>query len=626
MPWQGYENGQYVQSMQLVDYSGDQLVKRGLIAHRLNARRAASLSNRVLSLSGQELLVVDATDRDKPVVKADLDLSFVVTQVRVSGDRLVLLSTTGGSIPTVRRVAAASPDAVLGSLALPPYPVVGFEMAETNLHLLQLEPDTYRQEPVLGTNQVVTWIDQPPIRKEIVRTNIDWEFPEPIVTNRIITRIVVFPLLPTDPPGTQPRTETNIHILPVIIQLPPVLVTNVQTIVRFEPVPPLPSTNLVVVTNSNSVTIPGALVAREIGFDGDAPRELGQSRIQRPAAYSGSIFRGLRAAPELLLWTEPSSNGNGWGWGWPTDVLIPGGFGGIAVGDGFFPGRRGWWWSWWQNTLVVVAEDISVAGSPVLRSAVTLGGTGKHQGFSDAYVSEGRLYVSHREAITREETKGSDATGGIFGPGFPTPWWVTETRHLLNVVDFADPAEPMFRTPIGIPAELAGISHRAGLIYTSGTTTNTPAGRTDLSALAYDGLGAALVDATTVSTHSEVQVKPDGNVYAVEPASANGVSAQVHTLWITSEGRWNRGTSVNVPGSSPVLRSVGSLLTTDAPEGLGFVRPADGGAVLLGVMPGTCGQWIDWTAGDAGADATVWAPGIGARLLKLQPEAGRTGP
>jgi hypothetical protein len=135
-----------------------------------------------------------------------------------------------------------------------------------------------------------------------------------------------------------------------------------------------------------------------------------------------------------------------------------------------------------------------------------------------------------------------------------------------------------------------------------------------------------LVDATNVSAHSEVAVKPNGNVFAVEPVAPNGVSAQVHTLWITNEGRWQRGTSVNVPGTSPVLRSVGSLLTTDAPEGLGFVRPTDSGAVLLGVMPGTCGQWIDWTAGDAGADATVWAPGIGARLLKLQPEAGQTGP
>jgi hypothetical protein len=625
VPWQGYENGQYVQSMQLVDYTGNRLVKRGVIAHRLNARRATAFSDRVLSLSGQELLVVDATDRDKPVVKADLDLSFAVSQVRVSGDRLVLLSTTAGSIPTVRRVAAASPDVVLGSLVLPQFPVVGFEMAGANLHVLQLEPDTYRQEAVVGTNQVVTWIDQPPIRKEIVRTNIEWHTPEPILTNRFFTNIVVFPPLPTDPPGTRPRIETNIHILPVIIQQPPVLMTNVQVVVRFEPVPPLPSTNSVVVTNWNSVTIPGALVAREIGFDGDAPRQLGQSRIQRPVAYSGSVFRGLRATPELILWAEPSTSGNGWGWGWPTDVLLPGGFGAITVGDGFFPGGRGWWW-WWQNTLVVVAEDISVTGSPMLRSAVTLGGTEKYQGFSDAYVADGRLYVSHREAITREESKGSDATGGIVGPGFPTPWWVTETRHLLNVVDFADPAEPMFRTPIGIPGKLAGISHRGSLVYTAGTTTNTPAGRNELSALAYDGLGAALVDATTVSAHSEVQVKANGNVFAAEPGTANGASAKVDTLWITNEGRWHRGTPVNVPGTSPVLRSVGSLLITDAPEGLGFVRPADDGAVLLGLMPGTCGLWIQWDAGDSGPGATVWAPGMGARLLKLQPEAGQTGP
>jgi hypothetical protein len=624
VPWQGYENGQYMQSMQLIDYTGNQLVKRGLIAHRLNARRATSLSSRILSLSGQELLVVDATDRDNPVVKADLDLSFVVSQVRVSGDRLVLLSTTGGTIPTVRRVAAASPDVVLGSLALPQYPVVGFDMAGTNLHLLQLEPDTYRQEPVLGTNQVVTWIDQPPIRKEIVVTNIGWEVPEPIVTNRIITNIVVFPLLPTDPPGTQPRIETNIHIVPVIIRPPPVLVTNIQLVVRLEPVSPLPSTNTVVVTNWTSVTIPGSLVAREIGFDGDQPRLLGESRITRPASVGGAFFRALEATPNLLLWVEPSSTGPGWGW--PTDILLPGVMPGIAIGDAILPGGRGWWWWWWQNSLVIVAEDISAIGNPVLQSAVTLGGTEKHQGFSDAFVSEGRLYVSHREAITREETKGSDATGGIITPGLPTPWWVTETRHVLNVVDFADPAEPMFRTQIGLPAELVGISHRGGLLYTAGSTTNTPAGRHELSALAYDGLGAALVDVTAVSAHSGVQAKADGRVYAVEPVQANAASARVESMWISSEGRWTRGTSVNVPGASPVLRGVGSLLITDSTEGLGFVRPTEDGAALLGVMTGTCGFWIDWTAGDSGADAAVWAPGLGARLLELRPEVGLTGP
>jgi len=56
------------------------------------------------------------------------------------------------------------------------------------------------------------------------------------------------------------------------------------------------------------------------------------------------------------------------------------------------------------------------------------------------------------------------------------------------------------------------------------------------------------------------------------------------------------------------------------------LRPTAEGAALLGVMPGACGLWIQWDAGDSGTGATVWAPGMGARLLKLQPEAGLEGP
>ena len=540
VPWQGYEDGQYIQAMQLVDYSGNRLVKRGIIPHRLQARRATALSDRLLSLSGQELLVVDAADRDKPVVKAELDLSLVVSRVRVDGDRLVLLSATSSSIPTVRRVAAAAPEVVLGSLVLPDFPVVGFEMDAGRLHVLQQEPDTYRTEPVLGTNVVVTWKGE----------------------------------------GT------------------------------------VPVTNSIVVTNWNQVTLPGQLVAREIGFDGDQPRVLGESRIQRPDLYYGTFFRALKAAPGLILWVEPAQSNPGYFRGWDL-VMMPG-------VDAFWGGGRGWWW-WWKNSLAVVAEDISTVGSPVLRSRLTLGGTDVFRGFSEAFAADGRLYVSHAEAITREEPK-TDGGGIIGGPGFPTPWWITETRNVLDVVDFADPAEPMIRKPVALPAQLSGISHRGALLYTSGTTTNTPAGRTELSALAYDGLAASLVDVTTVSGHTPVQVMSDGQVFAVEPTGTNAAPARIDSLKVGNDARWSMGTSVNVPGGSPVLRSVGSLLLADAPEGLGFVRPTTSGPALIGVAPALCGYWVDWTAGDAAADATLWVPGYGTRLVKVSPAAGMTGP
>jgi len=542
VPWQGYEDGQYVQAMQLVDYAGNRLVKRGIIPHRLQARRATTLADRILSLSGQELLVVDAANRDRPVVKADLDLSLVVSRVRVDGDRLVLLSATGSSIPTVRRVAAAAPEVVLGSLVLPDFPVVGFEMDAGRLHLLQQEPDSYRSEPVLTTNVVIVWKGD----------------------------------------GT------------------------------------VPVTNSTIVTNWNQITLPGSLVAREIGFQGDQPRLLGESRIQRPDLYYGTFFRGLKAAPGLMLWVEPAQSNAGYFRG------IDGGM--TPGGDALWAGGRGWWWWWWKNSLAVVAEDISNVGTPVLRSRVTLGGTDLFRGFSEAYATEGRLYVSHAEAITREEPKAGGATGGIVGPGFPFMWWITETRNILDVVDFADPAEPIFRKPVALPAELAGISHRGALVYTSGTTTNTPAGRTELGALAYDGLGASLVDTTTVSGHTPVRVLPDGQVFAAEPAGTNSRPARIDSLKIGNDARWSKGTSVDVLGDSPVLRSVGSIILSDAQQGLGFIRPTATGPALIGLAPPLCGYWVDWTAGDASPDATVWVPGYGTRLVRVSPIAGMTGP
>lgn len=621
VPWQGYENGEYLQAMQLVDLDGDRLVKRGLIRHRLNARRATALSDRVLSLSGQELLVVDATNRDKPLVTADLDLSFNVSQVRVQGDHLVLLSTTGSSIPTIRRVAASAPDVELGSLRLPPFPVVGFELAGTNLHVLQLEPDTYLSEPVTATNVVVRTVEQPPLRIETLLTNVVWEPQPPLETNRYFTNVLVYPPLPTDPPGTAPRVETNIHVITVLIPQPPLLKTNVEVVIRLDPQPPLQVTNWVRVTNWVQVTVPGTLVAREIGFDGDAPVPLGESRIERPAAYYGTFLRGLRAAPGLMLWVEPSNSG----YYGPifTDILLPGG--GAVAGDAawVWGGGRGWWWGWYRNTLTIIPEGIATPGTPRLHPGFTLGGRDPVRGFSEAFAFDGRLYVSHQEALTREVTKESEGDGtGIITPGLPgVPWWVTETRHVLDVVDFTDPADPMVRAPVPLPASLVGVSHAGSLLYTSGTTTNTPSGSNELSALAYDGLAAALVDVASVSQVSPVHVLPQGDVYTIEPGDGT-TPARVQVLAIGNDGKWARGAGVNVPGANPVLRPIGRMILTESSAGLGFVRPTAAGPAYLGAAPAACGLWVDWASGDSAAGGDVWVSAMGSRLVQFEPQVG----
>lgn len=145
VPWQGTEKDQWIQGLQLVDLAGNQLVKRGLVRHSVPARRATALGQRIVSLSSQELLVVDATDRDQPSLKADLDLAFPAERVRTLADRLDIVGSNPGKAPRLSRVKASTPDIPLGSLALPPFPVVGMERIGASLHLLLFEPDSFRQ-------------------------------------------------------------------------------------------------------------------------------------------------------------------------------------------------------------------------------------------------------------------------------------------------------------------------------------------------------------------------------------------------------------------------------------------------------------------------------------------------
>ena len=372
VPWQGTDKDAWIQGMQLVDLKDDQLVKRGLIRHSIAARRAAALADRIVSLSGQELLVVDATDRDQPVVKADLGLSFPAERVRVSGDRLDIVGTPNGKVPRLSRVKASSPDVTLGSLELLPFQVVGMERVGASLHVLHFEPDSYRQESRVTTNVIVGGKDGAG----------GW------ITNHIV------------------------------------------------------------VTNVESVVVPGRLHVLEVAFDGDKPLAHGSSSIARPEGYYGGPMKALLPDAGTVVWVE-SDSGSTLPW------VRPGGGIGIIDGPAVGPGRGGWWWGW-RNSMTLVTEDVSVAGKPALAATVVLGGKEGVSGFSSAFALNSLVHLSHREWIVREEEGPKDAAGN------PTRWWTTETRHVLDVVDVTNPREPLIRKPIGLPAELSGVSHKIG--------------------------------------------------------------------------------------------------------------------------------------------------------------------
>jgi hypothetical protein len=154
----------YASSVQLVDLNPDTVVARGLIQQRFQPRRATLYQNRILSISEWQLLSVDASDRDHPMVTATVSLAFPVDRVFLHGEFLVELGATdgwawwAGSVnPAVRAAAAASPDRVLASLSLPQLPVLGAAQRGDSLYILQAEQSYWSYPvPLAGADPAVT--------------------------------------------------------------------------------------------------------------------------------------------------------------------------------------------------------------------------------------------------------------------------------------------------------------------------------------------------------------------------------------------------------------------------------------------------------------------------------------
>ena len=124
VPYQGYEGTGYAKKVQIIDLNEKTLKKRGVIEHALQPRRATEYQDFIMSISGQELLSVDATNRDKPVVKGKVELAWFVDQIIPVGDHLLQLARGSNWYfgeqrgPSLRVATKADPDDALGSLIL----------------------------------------------------------------------------------------------------------------------------------------------------------------------------------------------------------------------------------------------------------------------------------------------------------------------------------------------------------------------------------------------------------------------------------------------------------------------------------------------------------------------------
>lgn len=129
MPFEGWggedqecSRGTYQSGVQLIDWSADELVLRGVASVEGSARRGFLHDDRLFAVSDARVETFDISDRNAPQRTDSLQLALMVERTVVSGDKVVRVTSnwwTQGlelDVTTVPRVEASEP---LGRLELP---------------------------------------------------------------------------------------------------------------------------------------------------------------------------------------------------------------------------------------------------------------------------------------------------------------------------------------------------------------------------------------------------------------------------------------------------------------------------------------------------------------------------
>lgn len=125
------------QGVHLIDLEKNTLRKRGSIDHKMQARRATVHRDRILSISGLELLTVDAIDRDNPKVVASTELSFSADRVFVQANHIIEISSIHGEEVSLRIAPAKDPSTMLKRTALSSLPLLGATLKDQRLYVVQ---------------------------------------------------------------------------------------------------------------------------------------------------------------------------------------------------------------------------------------------------------------------------------------------------------------------------------------------------------------------------------------------------------------------------------------------------------------------------------------------------------
>ncbi|MHA3770091.1 beta-propeller domain-containing protein [Verrucomicrobiota bacterium sgz303538] len=156
LPFTSYLNDGYGSGVQLFDLLPDSIVKRGAIRHDFSPRRATVVHDRVVTISQTDLISVDATNRDQPKITADLEISWPVDRVILTGDYLMQIGAKNAGLAgsTLTISPANNPDASLATVDLEGQPVLDASVKDGILYVLQAPRYRWRYINGLTLNSV----------------------------------------------------------------------------------------------------------------------------------------------------------------------------------------------------------------------------------------------------------------------------------------------------------------------------------------------------------------------------------------------------------------------------------------------------------------------------------------
>ncbi len=516
VPYSSYSTN-LLQGVQLIDFNRDALTKRGFISHDVEARRSTVHKDRILSVSARELLSVDAADRDHPVVKNELELSWPVNRVFVQGDYLIELETTAGwgngTAPTVRVVAAAAPDKVLGTLVLGNLPVAGATVRNGRLYLLQGQT-SYVMLPVAegekdtgaGTNQtklVCSVLDLTKLPALSILGSAEsvsgdtfngsadpvWPKPELLVWAAQQSNYWGPWLVDIARPGIMPIRggfwypywggDSKLYAVDVANEAVPAFVSQVS----------LTTTN-------------------------------GWSSTGKPFVADNSVFFSRQITETTITGTNLIVTTN------VEYVVQTNGVGGTGTGP-------------------ATGADGSVS-APVKVDPIPSA--------TDVKPAPDVVRVPQTVIVTNEQ-----------------PIYVTRQLYYLHVIDYSAPSAPLQRQPITIPGTLRGLAKEGALLYLVGYNLNTDAagdGTEWLHACAYDGVSTFLVDSMPLINWPHAVLASEANVFVTRPEVEKSIGRALEAWTVSDAGKFTKLGERKLASNGAVLQAVNDVLVVQ--EDVGF--------------------------------------------------------